>query len=70
MGSKSKSLEILEPVSGSFVASTGERLTYAMDAGNVAESDVHPELVARLIRAGSIKTANPKPEASENGEQR
>lgn len=71
MGKATKTYEICEPVSGSFVTSAGERLTYELDAGIVAESDVHPEVLKRLIRTGAAVTpTTPKPEASEMGDPR
>ena len=52
MSKRIKKFEIKEAVRGSFVGAQG-RVDYDLEAGTVSENDVDPEVLARLLAAGS-----------------
>lgn len=57
--------KIAHPVAGSFVGSRG-RISYSLPAGRVSARDVDPEVLERLVAAGSavvLTKANSKESA-------
>jgi hypothetical protein len=49
---KAKQYKLAQPVAGSFIGSRG-RVSYSIPAGRVSERDVDPEVLERLVAAGS-----------------
>lgn len=64
MTKRQQKYEIREAVRGSFVGAHG-RIDYDLEAGTVSEKDVDPEVLARLIAAGSVGKPS-KPAESED----